>query len=284
MRRRVAVCAVLVIVLAACGDDDGGDASTDESATETTGAETTATAAPDSEAGRYVAALEAALVRQTEEEDLPWGAPESRCIAHGVVRAIEPDGFDSLGVSPDDVERDADAIFTSDLTEEQATAIADVTFDCVDMGAAMIASGDLPAGVDEESAQCFGERLEEAEVFRRYAVESILAGSDAAGQDLPLSDADADALVDAMLDCIEFGEVIVAQAPIDISDESAHCIGDRIERVDAFRDAMARALTGEQSLDFEELGLDVQADMVEIFTACLTPEEMVQLGQSGSGQ
>jgi hypothetical protein len=282
MRRLVAVCAVLAIVIAACGDDDA--ASTDSSASETTGTETTDSAAPDSDAGRYVAALEAALVRQTQEEDLPWGASESRCIAEGVVGAIDPDGFESLGVAPDDIERDADALFTSDLTEEQATAIADVTFDCVDMGAAMIASGDLPAGVDDEGARCFGERLEESDVFRRYAVESILAGTDAAGQDLPLTDDDADALVDAMLDCIDFGEVMVAQAPIDISDQSAECIGDRIEQVDAFRDAMARALTGEQALDFEELGLDVQADMVEIFTACLTPEEMVRLGQSGGGQ
>jgi hypothetical protein len=200
------------------------------------------------------------------------------------VREIEPAGFESLGVSSADIERDADAIFTSDLTEEQATAIADVTFDCVDMGAAMLASGDLPAGIDEAGAQCFGERLEESDVFRRYAVESILAGTEGAEEDLPLSDADADALVDAMLECIDFGEVMVAEAPIDISDESAECIGDRIEQVDAFRDAMAQALTGEQSLDFEELGLEVQADMVEVFTACLTPEEIVQLGQSGSGQ
>lgn len=85
-------------------------------------------------------------------------------------------------------------------------------------------------------------------------------------------------VVDTMLECVDFGAMMVAEVDGAISDESARCIGDAFAASEAFRTALANSFDATAGDPFEDDAL-----MAEVFPSlleCLSAEELLQLGGS----
>jgi hypothetical protein len=84
-------------------------------------------------------------------------------------------------------------------------------------------------------------------------------------------------VVDTLIDCADFGEMLTAEFSADVSPESSKCLADAFTGSEAFRDALANSFGSEAGDPFEDPAL-----FEAIFPAmleCLSPEELLQLGE-----
>ncbi len=134
---------------------------------------------------------------------------------------------------------------------------------------------DLP--IADAEAQCVAEQ-----VVDDLGTDGVVAlGLSAEGNDdNPFVDAtleQKEAVVDAMLDCVDFKNAILPTIQADgVSEESAECVVDEMLAADFFRPALVDSLSGEE-FDFES-DPEVAGQLVEVVLGCLTPEELSQLG------
>ena len=82
-------------------------------------------------------------------------------------------------------------------------------------------------------------------------------------------------VVDTMLDCVDFGAVMVAELEGEISAESAACIGDAFGNSEAFRTALANSFDSSATDPFEDWAL--MEDMIPAMFECLTEEELTAI-------
>jgi hypothetical protein len=83
-------------------------------------------------------------------------------------------------------------------------------------------------------------------------------------------------VVDTMMECIDFGEMMVAQFGGAIDDDAARCLGDAFAANDAFRAALASSFEGSDTDPFEND--EVIAALLPAMLECLSPEQLVDLG------
>lgn len=89
-------------------------------------------------------------------------------------------------------------------------------------------------------------------------------------------------VVDTMLECVDFGAVMVAELEGEISAESAACIGDAFGDSEAFRTALANSFDGSTADPLDDPAL-IQ-DVLPAILQCLTEDELAELfGGSSDG-
>ena len=148
--------------------------------------------------------------------------------------------------------------------------------------------GDLPDGIDEETARCVAtstveivgvDQLEAAGI----TLEALEGDLDDLEDPFDLVDsAQAEALADEFFDCVDLVGLMAAEMAADgISIESAECMSSALFEESGFRDAMVRGLV---SSDDDDVTFDEPAMASALFGAmneCLTEEELaVMMGGS----
>lgn len=157
----------------------------------------------------------------------------------------------------------------SDLSEEEQ-AFADL------IAAQMVDDPDDVA--TEAEAQCYGEAVvADMGLDRLVAVglDQAAIESGTGPDDVELADEDVDALVDSMMECVDFGAFFTASlvegGEGGVSEESAGCIADGIS--DESIEAAARAGIEGDELD-DSLEQAFLSEMLDLMSQCLTPEEL----------
>lgn len=250
MRRHAAVLVVVTLGLAACGGDD------DESGSDSTTATTEASgggnegSAPYSE---YVDALTASFLDDTDGEPLTADEDEARCTAERVVRDVGRDRLEEAGLTIEALGEPDVGDDGLDLTDEEAGAMADAVLDCIDVGREFAASigGDE---IDPAAAECMAEAL----ASERAALRSMFVGTFIGGDGYEPSVDEAGVMVDALLECASFGEMVAAGAAedgIEFTDEEIACLDDAARRDGVIRDSIIAQVTGDSdTLDEDDFG------------------------------
>lgn len=182
-----------------------------------------------------------------------------------------------------------------------AIALLLIATACGDDGGGSGSSGDdaeyvdaiaaaMTAEMSEQDLALFGEdgaRCTAAAIVDAIGVDGLIAlGLDLDaienGDQLDESDLSAEQvepLADGVLDCIDLGAAFAAESEGAISDDAANCLGDRMKSSETFRDVFVQGLLGGDSVDpFAAADSSAQAEIIEMVTDCLTPEELAQLG------
>ena len=153
MRRVVIIASLVALAAVACS----------------TGTETFASTSEESLAQAITANNSATLDRR-------FGDGSTSCISQGIVDAFGVEGLAELGVTEETPDLQGGSVF---LTTEAARLVVDVTLDCIDLAAELVAS--LPEGVSllNESVECVVEQLE-SETFRNLFADLVTAGGEPA--------------------------------------------------------------------------------------------------------
>jgi hypothetical protein len=170
----------------------------------------------------------------------------------------------------------------ADTTTGDPTATAGASSDIVEQLTQEILT-DSSAGSDtsftEEQAACFAVGLVDefgADVMvdaLQMEFEEFMTAA---------SSEDRMTVVDTMLGCVDFGEVMTAELDGEISAESANCIGDAFGNSEAFRNALANSFDTSATDPFDDPAL--MEEMIPAMFECLTEDELgAILGGSSDG-
>ncbi len=162
MGRLAALMVGCIVVVAACGGDDGASLNEEEQA---------------------LADLIASEILEDDEGDAPpLSTEQAQCIGDESVAAIGFDRMVEIGLGPDALGAGTD-IEDVDVPDAEVDAIVDVYFDCVDVKA-LFTQGLLETGdVSEDSAECVADGIEDR--FVRNALEAGIRGEDFGPEDDP---------------------------------------------------------------------------------------------------
>lgn len=85
------------------------------------------------------------------------------------------------------------------------------------------------------------------------------------------------AVVDTLLDCVNFGTLLFSEAEGQISEDSARCLGNAFSDSETFRSALTESLaTGQDPFDH----IESEEEFITFLFECLSAEEIVRLGDS----
>ena len=156
----------------------------------------------------------------------------------------------------------------SDLSDEEQ-ALADAV--------AVQLTEDSDDFASAEEAECYGEGVVSEMGFERMVelgLDQAAVESGTSPEDVELSDEDIDALLDPMIECIDFAAVfsesLTSGSDVQVSEDSADCIANGISD-ETIELAARSSLTGEE-LD-ADTNQEVLTEMFDLMSDCLTPEE-----------
>ena len=131
---------------------------------------------------------------------------------------------------------------------------------------------DSPFG--EEEATCIGDNA-----VREFGVDGLLElgitvdNADPGDAFDGATDEQVDSVIDITLECVDFTELFVQEAAGDVSQESARCLGDGLERDDLIRPLVRAGFEDAEFGDDPEVAQAFFALIVE----CLSAEELANL-------
>lgn len=159
MRRLLGIAVVSVLVLAACGDDDGGSGalSSDEQAF-----------------------VDEAMEEFDAEDAAPLTEEEARCIAEEMVGTLGVDRLEDLGIEPSDFADDE--AFPEGLTEDEATEVVDRWDECFDLSELFMQSIAQDQELSDEDRECLEDAFS-ADTLRNVFVKILTKGEQAMQED-----------------------------------------------------------------------------------------------------
>lgn len=176
MNRMIPALLALLLVLAACGDDDGGDASP---------------GADDD----LVSGLTEQILSDTDTDDFPLTNAQAGCFAEGLIGEF---GGERM-VEAMDMEFED---FMTGASQTERRQVVDTLLECADFGAMLTA--EFSSDVSPESSRCLADAFTGSDVFRDALANSF--GSDAGD---PFEDpALFEAIFPAMLECLSPEELL----------------------------------------------------------------------------
>jgi hypothetical protein len=247
---------LLVVALAACGDDaDGGD----EGGQGGDGAVAGLSAEEQAFADAWASTL-------ADDDGFSATAAEADCMGAAIMGEVGAEPFADAGVEPADIEGEDDSpgevLGAGVISEPQANAILDRWEDCVDLPALFAESAVDEFDLDAEGAECVADGLAEGDLVRAGFLPSFTSDDDEPGPDVIAGfvtvidecstgpDGDGGFLVDQ-----------IAQSILDDSDltqEQASCVAQ--EMVDTI--GLERLLElGAEDLDFDDADPALQQEI-----------------------
>ena len=179
MRRVVALSLSLMIVVAACGDDD-----------------------VLSESDQALAdAISQAILDENDDPASPLGPVEAECIAENSVRQIGVEGLGEIGITPENPSPE-DAFERA--TDEQVDAILDVFFECIDFAEALIQGFEEELDLSSESVECLAEEFQDRDLLRAIMRASVIGEEFEFGEDRELSAR----LIELVIGCVSVEELV----------------------------------------------------------------------------
>jgi hypothetical protein len=191
MRRRaiplLAVLGAAALLAAGCGGGgDGGDAAS-------------------SEGQEYVDAIVASFNESSETGSTPISEDDARCAGEGFVETLGVDRLEEAGITPEQL-RDADNLtaVVPDVTTEEADALVDVIYDCIDISGVFVAGFAESAGatLPDDTVECLAGNFENSERLREAFANSILTGED------PDFESDTSLITEILGDCMTIEELL----------------------------------------------------------------------------
>lgn len=133
-----------------------------------------------------------------EDQTLPLGREEARCIAERLVGIVGVKALDDAGISPEDIESaSATAGFAAAralLDDAQSAAVAEAFFDgeCLDVGR-LFAQSIQDSGLDLSAQQtkCLGGSIVENAAFKQAVVDQVLGAGTTDSPNIELDELDA---------------------------------------------------------------------------------------------
>jgi hypothetical protein len=291
MRKRlVPVITVLALVMAlsACGDDDGGsvfEGSTTTAAGSTTMAGSTTIAGSTSTVAASTTTAEVtttggggssalgglvgdALAQGAGADDPIVTGGEEECLTSGLSQAIGAERFaelDALAAGATDM-----TVVFSQMTDPELDALVGVISTCIDVEA-LLTEEMTGAELSPEAVACFAGTLSEEDTLKSLIL-AMMTGED------PATNPEFIALMIQIMtqDCVEPMEAMLVDQFVasGMSAEGAACVADRFLRGGLFEGLLNTILSGTDFPTDPELA----NQMMTVFTECLTPEELENLG------
>jgi hypothetical protein len=232
-----------LLLVVACGDDDGDGALGGD-----TGGGGELSAEEQEQADRVAAALLA------DEDD--YGEvtqEEADCVGRAAVQGLGVERTTELDWEADDPA----------FVPDDAPVVADAIVSCIDIAPVFASSFAADGELTSEQGECVANDLSDDEL--RDILEFTIANPDSS----PTAEI-AGPLADTLVECMDFGALIVEQFTAGgISEESAQCVADAVPQ-DVIRDM---ALAGMIDEDSSEVEAEFEQAMQDAADECLTPEE-----------
>ena len=144
--------------------------------------------------------------------------------------------------------------------------------------AAQLTEDDDGPPVRQAEAQCFGDRTVDKIGADRLdelglGLAAVQAGT--SPSDVDLDDGDVETMLDAFMDCVDFGQLftdgLLEDAGGAVSEGSARCIAEGIDD-DFIRSAARGGITGDESS--AEPDAEALSEIFGLMADCLSPEEL----------
>ena len=230
-QRQLALVALPLAVLAACGGDDDGD---------------TAEADPQP-------FIDAAAASMTADEDLPFDQEAATCISTAVVDVIGADALVRAEVTPEEFAGAGTFnLLAGDLPDDAPALLRDNLGDC-DSAEAVSSAFVTELGIDvtPEDVACIAGGLDR-QALNDALADSFLATTDDAGQGL--QDILETTLLDAVIACPRvITATFLAQAPGTVTPETEACVSTVVEA----NPDRVRAAFGGDAAATEALGTEI---------------------------
>jgi hypothetical protein len=152
MKRVVIVMLAAVLLVAGCGDDGGL-------------------------AGEEQELVDAIVDMSMQDADPtnPFSEAEAaRCYAEMLVSEFGVERLAELGVTPDTIPEDSEAMFAL-MTDEEVQVLVDVGLECIDFESLMVDQM-IASGLSQESAECYVAELAKTDAFERLMSGSMEQG------------------------------------------------------------------------------------------------------------
>jgi len=245
--RRTLVFVVAGLLLGACGGDD------DDAATTTTAQD------EGGKADEYVEATTAAL---SEESDGPQlDETQASCFASEMVDLAGADALSEAGISPDEfANADSFADLEVDLPDDAQTRLSDALVQCelVESLQGLMASefiSEFGVALSPDAETCLADSFEDQAVADGWAATFLDGSTDDIETQMAASAGSCPELA---------SEIILSQAPTDLSPEAEACIRSFVEaNSQAVSDAF---VTGGDSAETQQLGAQMAAACPGAFT------------------
>lgn len=139
--------------------------------------------------------------------------------------------------------------------------------------AMMLSSGE--SGFSEDQARCVAEGAVDIVGVQALKDAGVTPDMVASGSELlpdfTPTEAQANAMLDMMFGCVDFGELMVSEmAGVQLPADQVQCIGDALETNETFRAFMVTTMISSTSVtvDTTDIQMDLTTAMLEIFTTC----------------
>lgn len=210
-----------------------------------------------------------ALAASLEDPDNGFGgsSEEARCAAEAIVDEIGAQRMQEAGVT--EAQLNSSENLGSDLTEAEATTVADAVIECVDLAAAY-ASGFAGGEPSADQTACVAQRFDD-DIFRQLIVTDIMLGSQAT---LPRDVADV--FADTFVSCADVASSILESVvgSLDaVTDEQIACVEDAVRANQELRDVLAESYATGKEADNEAIGLTLVDDVVACVPEAAQPGE-----------
>lgn len=142
------------------------------------------------------------------------------------------------------------------------------------------AGGGSSSDITDEESACMAQGM-----IKELGAERVIElGLEDSG-DLVLTSSEADAVIPILKTCLDFNGLIakgiLEEAGDSLSEKSALCVAEGFGKTSFVDDVLKAELTGgsaDASLD--ALSQEAQAELITVFTTCLTPEEFAAFANS----
>ena len=275
MKRLLLVVFAMVLLVGACSSDDdgilsgaagGGSGSSGDTGGggdtgEGGGGSSGAAEADDLDGDEKAAAERVASSIENDPEAPEITADEATCVGARVVKELGVERVEEIDWEQAELT----------LPEADGRGIAQAMVDCVDVRPLLVEGMVEDGEVSNEQAECLSDDLSDDEI-----VALLTAAFTQGSEDVEVDPALYGPLADAMLNCMDFGALLVEEftAAGDLSAESAQCLADAISD-DLLRDMIIAGMTESDTSAAEAaLAREVMAAAPE----CLTDEELSGLG------
>ncbi|MFH2073688.1 MAG: hypothetical protein ABIJ75_12655, partial [Actinomycetota bacterium] len=189
MRAWITFTLAAVVLLAACGDDDGGVSTTPTASTTpsttavpavtstvtsvtSTAQPTTAQGLSGEEQALADALVDYFLAEGAEEGDPMADDPEAmRCYVEDLVREFGGERLGELGFTVDSMPEDLEALL-GEMTDEELSIDVDLMLGCFDFTALMVDEM-MTEGLSRGSAECFATEVADSDFYRLALLASF---------------------------------------------------------------------------------------------------------------